>query len=166
MNQTDFQQTITTSGKPVIVDFWAPWCMPCKMTKPILEKLAQEYAGQVDFIAINADDSREVLEQYRVIGIPTVMAMRDGEVVARATGAQNEAGYRKMFDGLAQGTEVKVEMPTFDRLLRLGGGAALIVAGITTGTWLLSGLGAVVAFTGFYDRCPIWAAITSKMRQA
>lgn len=160
MDLSDFQNKITQTGKPVIVDFWAPWCGPCRMTKPILEKLAQEYAGTVDFLPINADDSREVLEQFHVSGIPTVMALRDGKIVGRVTGSQNETGYRAMFMALVDGSEVKIPLKPFDRYLRLGAGALLLLVGLFTGNWLVAGLGGLVAFLGIYDRCPIWAKIS------
>jgi hypothetical protein len=130
------------------------------MTRPALEKLAQEYAGKVDFLPVNADDSRDVLEQFQVSGIPTVLALRDGKVVGRVTGARNEASYRDMFIALADGREVKIPMTSFDRFLRLGAGALLLLTGLLTGNWLLMGLGGLLAFLGVYDRCPIWAAIT------
>ena len=66
MNKLEFQQKISGSNKPIIVDFWADWCIPCKMTKPILEKLGKEYSEVVEFMPINADDSREVLEQFHL----------------------------------------------------------------------------------------------------
>jgi thioredoxin 1 len=72
------------------------------MTKPILDKLAKEYGDTVQFMPVNADDSREVLEQFRVFGIPTVITIRNGKEVGRVTGAQNEAGYRALFEALAQ----------------------------------------------------------------
>ena len=164
MKTSEFQLEISQSGKPVIVDFWAPWCGPCRMTKPILEKLAREYADNVDFLPVNADDSREVLEQFQVAGIPTVLALRDGKVVGRVTGAQNEAGFRAMFAALADGKEVKIPMTAFDRLLRLGAGTLLIGVGLFTSSWLLASAGGIVAFLGVYDRCPIWAAITRTIK--
>jgi thioredoxin 1 len=160
MNLSDFQNKITQTDKPVIVDLWAPWCGPCRMTKPILEKLAKEYAGTVEFLPINADDSREVLEQFRVSGIPTVMALRDGKIVGRVTGSQNETGYRAMFMALVDGSEVKIPLKPFDRYLRLGAGALLLLVGLFTGSWLVTSLGGLVAFMGIYDRCPIWAKIS------
>jgi thioredoxin 1 len=160
MNLTQFQQKVSSTDKPIVVDFWAPWCMPCKVTKPILEKLAREYGEKVEFLPIDADVSRNVLEHFKVIGIPTVLTMRGGEVVGRVTGAQNEAGYRSMFEALAEGREVKVPMSAFDRMLRLGAGALLVMVGISTSNWLVLGIGGVVAFLGVYDRCPIWRALT------
>jgi thioredoxin 1 len=165
MNLTQFQNKISTSDKPIVVDFWAPWCMPCKMTKPILESLANEYADKVEFLPINADDSRDVLEYFKVIGIPTVLTIRDGEAAGRVTGAQNESVYRAMFDALATGKEVKIPMSPLDRMLRLGAGALLVMYGITNGNWLVLGIGAVVAFLGIYDRCPIWRALTGMLKR-
>jgi len=159
MNRSEFQQIISGSSKPVIVDFWAGWCVPCKVTKPILEKLAKEYTDEVEFIPISADDSREVLEQFKVIGIPTVLSLRNGKVVSRVTGTQNEGQYRVMFQALADGREVKIPPAPFDRMLRLGAGALLAIVGVLTGSWLVVGIGGILAFLGIYDRCPIWAAI-------
>jgi thioredoxin 1 len=164
MNISEFQQKISGTGKPVVVDFWAPWCAPCRVTKPILEKLAQEYADRVEFIPIDADASREVLEKFQVIGIPTVLTLRDGKLVGRVTGAKTEPGYRAMFEALAEGREVKIPMSAFDRTLRLGAGVLLVAVGFSTGSWLAAGIGGIVAFLGVYDRCPIWRAITGMLR--
>ncbi len=160
MNKSEFQQKISESEKPIVVDFWATWCGPCMMTKPILDKLAKEYVDTVQFMPVNADDSREVLEQFRVYGIPTVLTIRGGKEVGRVTGAQNEAGYRAMFEALSKGEEVKTPLTNFDRMLRLGGGGLFIMVGISTGNWIVVGIGGILAFMGIYDRCPIWNAIT------
>jgi thioredoxin 1 len=165
MNKIEFQQKISTSEKPIVVDFWATWCGPCMMTKPILDKLGKEYAEKVEFLPINADDSREILEQFRVFGIPTVITIRNGKEVGRVTGAQNEAGYRMMFEALAEGKEVKVPLTTFDRMLRLGAGGLFIMIGISTSNWLIAGIGGILAFMGIYDRCPIWQAVTGLFRK-
>ena len=164
MNLSEFQQKVSTADKPVVIDFWAPWCMPCKVTKPILEKLAKEYSDTVEFMPIDADTSRDVLEHFQVIGIPTVLTLRDGKLIGRVTGAQNESAYRAMFDALAHGRDVKIPMSSFDRTLRLGAGALLVVVGFSAGSWLAAGIGGIVAFLGVYDRCPIWRAITGMLR--
>ena len=165
MNLTQFQNKVSTSDKPIIVDFWANWCMPCKVTKPVLERLADEYSDKVEFLPIDADHSRDVLEHFKVIGIPTVLAIRNGEAMGRLTGAQNESVYRAMFDALAEGKEVKIPISPVDRTLRLGAGMLLAMFGISSSNWLVLGIGAVIAFLGVYDRCPIWQAIT-RMIQA
>jgi len=166
MNKLEFQQKISESNKPVIIDFWATWCSPCMMTKPILEKLGKEYAEKVEFMPINADDSREVLEQFHVLGIPTVITLRDGKEVGRATGSQNEENYRMMFEALAEGREVKVPIAQFDRMLRLGAGALFIMIGISTHNWIVGGIGGIIAFMGIYDRCPIWKALTGMFKRS
>jgi thioredoxin 1 len=160
MNLSYFNQQAMRAGKPVVVDFWAEWCVPCRLTKPILEKLAKEYAGRIDFLPVNVDDSRELLERFRVVGIPTVLALRDGEVVSRVTGAQNEAGYRLLFEGLTQGGEVKLPMSSFDRMLRLGAGMLFAILGLSTGSWLALAIGGLIAFLGMYDRCHAWKALS------
>jgi thioredoxin 1 len=165
MNKIEFQQRISSSEKPIVVDFWATWCGPCMMTKPILDKLGKEYSEKVEFLPINADDSREILEQFRVFGIPTVITIRNGKEVGRVTGAQNEAGYRMMFEALAEGKEVKAPLTTFDRMLRLGAGGLFIMIGISTSNWLIAGIGGILAFMGIYDRCPIWQAVTGLFRK-
>lgn len=159
MNLSEFQRKISETGKPIVIDFWAPWCVPCRMTKPILEKIAREYDGKVEFMAVNADDSREVLAQFQVIGIPTVLALRNGNVISRVTGSQNEAGYRALFTSLAEGGEVKISVSSIDRMLRLGAGGLLMLVGISTGSWLAVGLGGILAFLGVYDRCPVWKTL-------
>lgn len=165
MNKYDFQQNILQTSKPLVVDFWAPWCAPCRRTKPILEKLAEEYAEDVDFLPINADDSGELVEQYKIAGIPTVLAFHHGEVVGHVTGAQNETGYRAMFDALVSGKEFKASLTSFDRLLRLGAGVLLMIVGVLTGNWFVVGVGGIVGFLGVYDRCPVWRTFNGTMRR-
>jgi thioredoxin 1 len=165
MNLTEFQHKVSTTEKPIIVDFWAPWCMPCKVTKPILESLAHEYADKVEFLPINADNSRDVLEHFKVIGIPTVLTIRNGEVAGRVTGAQNKDAYHAMFEALAEGQEVKIPMSAFDRMFRLGAGAFLVMIGVSTSNWLVLAIGGIVAFLGVYDRCPIWQALTGMLKR-
>ena len=166
MNRSEFQQKVSESRKPVIIDFWAAWCGPCMMTKPILDKLAKEYTGKIEFMPINADDSREVLEQFHVFGIPTVITLRNGKEVGRVTGTQNEANYRAMFAALADGREVKVPLTQRDRILRLGAGALLIMVGISTSNWIVVGIGGILSFMGIYDRCPIWKAVTGIFKRS
>ena len=165
MNLSAFQQKIDQAGKPVIVDFWAPWCGPCRMTKPILDRLAREYAGKVEFLPINADDSPEVLKKFNVMGIPTVIAMHGGKVAARITGAQSEENYRQVFAALAEGKEIQIAMNPFDRYLRVGGGLLIVIVGLVTGSWVAAAAGAAIAFLGVYDRCPVWKSLMGMIKR-
>ena len=127
------------------------------MTKPILEKLAKEYEEKVEFMPINVDSSREVLERFHVSGIPTIITLRNGKEVGRVTGAQNEKNYRAMFEALAEGQEVQVSLVQFDRMLRLGAGALVYNSRYRHSKLVcVSGIGGLIAFMGVYDRCPIF----------
>ena len=93
-----FEKTVLESSLPVIVDFWAPWCGPCKMVAPILDKIAQEYAGQVIVAKVNTDENSQWAMQYGVQGIPTMMFIFDGKIVNRQVGALPEPMLREVID--------------------------------------------------------------------
>ena len=165
MDQKQFLEKTKASGKPTVVDFWAPWCAPCRMTKPILEKLAKEYHDEVNFWPVNADEQQGLLQELKVYAIPTVLLVQDGKISARFTGAQREANYRRMFEALANGETPQASISPIDRLLRLGIGTATLVFAIQSTTWWLLPLGLLILFTGVYDRCPIWKAITGYFKK-
>jgi putative thioredoxin len=101
----DFDQHVLEESKhrPVVVDFWAPWCGPCKSLKPILEKLAAEYGGKFLLAKINSDDNQELAARYGVRGIPSVKAFIDGEPVDEFSGALPEGEVRAFLDRLVPG---------------------------------------------------------------
>ena len=91
-----FEQTVLNSTTPVIVDFWAPWCGPCKMVGPILDKIASEYDGKLIVAKVNTDEHAQWAQQYDVRGIPTMLFIADGKVVHRQVGAMPEPMLRNV----------------------------------------------------------------------
>jgi putative thioredoxin len=98
----DFDDKVIAAsrGVPILVDFWADWCQPCKVLKPILEKLAAEYEGRFILAKVNSDENQELAQRYGVRGIPSVKAFVDGELVDEFTGALPEGQVRQFIDGL------------------------------------------------------------------
>ncbi len=98
-----FAQVVDAASIPVLVDLWAPWCGPCRMVSPALEQLARTYRGRVKLVKVNVDESPELSRRFVVQGIPTLLLLRGGEVIARQTGAAPEAALRAWLDdALAQ----------------------------------------------------------------
>jgi thioredoxin 1 len=98
INVTDaaFEKTVLESDLPVIVDFWAPWCGPCKMVAPTLEKIADEYAGELIVAKVNTDENSQWAMKYGVQGIPTMLLIYDGKIINRQVGALPEPMLREV----------------------------------------------------------------------
>ena len=96
----NFESEVLQSDTPVLVDFWAPWCGPCKVLKPILEKLAAEYDGRFRLAKINSDENQEIAAAFSVRSIPDVMAFRDGQPVSHFLGAQPESQVRAFIESI------------------------------------------------------------------
>jgi thioredoxin 1 len=96
VTDTSFEKTVLASTLPTIVDFWAPWCGPCRMVAPILDKLAKEYAGKLLVAKVNTDENSEWAMKYGVQGIPTMLFVADGKLVHRQVGALPEPSLRDL----------------------------------------------------------------------
>lgn len=156
MAQRDFGDRLRTAERPVVVDIWAPWCGPCRQIAPHLEKLSEEYAGRVDLWKVNSDEEPEVAQALQVRGIPTLIAFRDEQQVARRVGALPPDGLRDLFEaalsGEAPSPPTSSGMSGFDRGLRIVAGLGLL--GFTWyvgGYWLLYAIGVLVLLSGVHD---------------
>lgn len=87
VNKDNFRQEVLESDKPVLVDFWASWCGPCRMVTPLIEEIAEEHP-EIKVVKINVDEEPELASQYQIMSIPTLIVMKDGVVTNRAMGAR------------------------------------------------------------------------------
>jgi thioredoxin 1 len=97
LNQVVFKDEVINSELPVLVDFSAVWCGPCKMLDPVVKQLAQEWDGKVKFVKLDVDHNPEVAMEYQVMGVPTLMLFKNGEPVERVTGYQPKDRLEKKF---------------------------------------------------------------------
>ncbi len=98
VTDADFESTVLKSDKPVLVDFWAEWCGPCRQVAPILDELASEHGDKITFVKMNVDENPVVPASYRVNGIPTINVYQGGEVVKSIVGARPKAVLLKELD--------------------------------------------------------------------
>lgn len=90
VTKSNFQDEVVNSDKPVLLDFWAAWCGPCRMVAPAVEALATEYDGKAVVGKVNVDEEQELAEQFKVMSIPSLFVMKNGEVVERLVGARSK----------------------------------------------------------------------------
>ncbi|MDG6929478.1 MAG: thioredoxin [Nitrososphaerota archaeon] len=100
VSDSSFEKEVLRPGVPVVVDFYADWCGPCRMVAPTMERLSREYAGKAVFAKLNTDDNQSTAMKYDVMSIPTVMVFADGVVKQKMIGAAPESQYRNMIDSV------------------------------------------------------------------
>ncbi len=117
----NFQQVVVDGSRerPIVIDFWAPWCGPCRALAPLLEKLANEKAGEFLLVKINTDENPDLAQMFQVEGIPAVFAVRDGQVVNNFTGLLPEEQLRQFIDDLGTGTAAPAEPTPLDQAVEL-----------------------------------------------
>jgi thioredoxin 1 len=98
VTDSDFDQQILQSDKPVLVDFWAAWCGPCRTVGPVVEELAGEYAGKIKVAKLNVDENKETPTKYGIRGIPTLILFKDGQVVDQIVGAVPKSRIKELLD--------------------------------------------------------------------
>ena len=96
--EQNFEDEVLKASGPVLVDFWAEWCMPCRMLSPTIEKLAKDYQGKVKVGKVDTDANREIAMKYRIDAIPTVILFRNGQVSQKFVGLKNERDFKAALD--------------------------------------------------------------------
>ncbi len=100
LNDTNFEQEVLQHQGPVMVDFWATWCGPCRMLAPVVEEIAKEYAGKVKVCKLNVDEGPDTSSKFRITSIPTLIFFKDGKVVAQTVGLQSKAALQEKLNAL------------------------------------------------------------------
>src|ERR1043166_1914289 len=102
-SDANFESEVTKSEKPVLVDFWAPWCGPCRMLAPLVDELSKEYDGKVKVGKINTDDTAQLATRYRISAIPTLLFFKNGKVADQLVGVHPKPEIKKRLDALLVG---------------------------------------------------------------
>lgn len=99
VDDSTFEQVVLKAEKPVMVDFWATWCKPCQMIAPVIDELAEEYDGKIDFVKVDVDSNQKTAASYNVRSIPTLLVFKGGEPVSHFVGIRPKAELKKSLDG-------------------------------------------------------------------
>jgi len=98
VSDATFEQDVLKSSMPVLVDFWAPWCGPCRMVSPVVEELAKDYAGKVNFVKLNTDENANTAIKYGIRSIPTLLIFKGGDIVGQLIGFRPKSDLKKHLD--------------------------------------------------------------------
>lgn len=100
ITKENFEGEVLKSTGPVLIDFWASWCGPCRMVSPIIDQLAEEYAGKITVGKVNVDEQAELASQYAIVSIPTILVFKNGKIADKKVGAHAKDDFCDMIDAL------------------------------------------------------------------
>lgn len=98
INETNFEKEVLSSDKPVLVDFWAPWCGPCKMLSPVIEEIASEYNGKAKVFKVNTDENMPLSTKFQITSIPCLILFKNGEVLNKIVGFRPKGDIEKLIN--------------------------------------------------------------------
>ncbi|MHB8566637.1 MAG: thioredoxin [Nitrososphaerales archaeon] len=96
VTDSNWKQEVEQSSVPVVVDFWAPWCGPCRMVTPVIEKLSEKYNGKIKVVKVNVDDNQQLAMKFNIMSIPTIMLFKEGKELDQTVGAAPSELYEQM----------------------------------------------------------------------
>ena len=99
ITNVNFDEKVTGSSKPVLIDFWAEWCAPCRMLSPVIDEVADDYKGKAVIAKVNIDEQVELAQKFGVMSIPTLLLFKDGKIVGRSVGVVGKDKIAAMIDG-------------------------------------------------------------------
>ncbi len=105
LTKDNFKKVALESDKPVLVDFWAEWCGPCRMVGPIVDELAEDYEGKIVVAKLNVDDESELAVEYKVMSIPTLILFKDGEIAEKIVGARPKDDLEELLEEYLEGDD-------------------------------------------------------------
>jgi thioredoxin len=165
MKQSAYEFKLRKNPRPVVVEFWAPWCGPCKVMAPSLKKAEEVFLGKVDLWKINADENPELLRGLGVMGIPTMIGYYGGQEVSRRTGGMTAENVQAFFEAVQNNQAFSRSLSVLERAIRIVPALALLLLGWFNGQnyWLMA-VGGVLLFSAFYDRCPVFKVVSAQVK--
>ena len=102
VEDSNFEQVVLQAKTPVLVDFWAAWCGPCRMVAPVVEELAEEYAGRINFAKVDVDQNPKIASQYGIMSIPSLIIFKDGKPISNVVGFRPKAELKQSLDAVLE----------------------------------------------------------------